>query len=59
MCLKFSYDNGLIKKKKHFPNEFGSMVVSGNLPTYHCPNLTFCPKKEVLMLGLGRGRWQN
>ena len=23
------------------------MVVSGKLPTYPCPNLTFCPKKEV------------
>ena len=24
-----------------------SMVVSGKLPTYPFPNLTFCPKKEV------------
>ena len=32
----------------------GSMYVSGNLPTYPSPNLTFGLKQEV---GLGRGRW--
>ena len=26
---------------------FGSMYVSGKLPTYPSPNLTFCPKREV------------
>ena len=26
---------------------FGSMYVSGKLPTYPSPNLTFCPKREL------------
>ena len=33
------------------------MYVSGKLPTYSSPNLTFCPKREVSAFGLGRGRW--
>ena len=43
------------ERKSH--KKSGSMYVSGKLPTYPSPNLTFCPKREVLMLGLGRGRW--
>ena len=34
----------------------GSVVVSGNLPTYPSSNLTFCPKKEPnVNVSLGEG----
>ena len=41
-----------------FPNDlFGTpLCVSGNLPTYPSPQLTFCPKWEVSVnVGLGEG----
>ena len=35
----------------------GSMYVSGKLPTYPFPNLTFTLLALSKMLGLGRGKW--
>ena len=37
---------------------FGSKYVSGKLPTYPSPNLTFWPKQKVSVnVRFGRGRW--
>ena len=36
--------------------EFGSLYISGKLPTFPSPKTTFCPKWEVTVdVGLGEG----
>ena len=47
-----------IKPYKDFKQTSWSLYVSGKLPSYPSPKLTFCPKWEVSAnVDLGRGRW--